>query len=378
MRVLVVDDTIVFRKIISDSLLEIPGVEIVGSASNGKIALQKIEALKPDIITLDIEMPVMNGIEVLEIIKKEKINVGVIVLSAVTVKGGEMTIKALQLGAFDFVTKPDGGSVSKNRAEIRDDLSPIIKTWSQINKKTGIPGREAASLITKPGNIKKISGKKSSGFSPASPFEIGSYLKTFSNLKKPEIVVIGVSTGGPAALGEMLPQIPSNIGVPILIVQHMPPLFTKSLAKSLDSKCKISVKEAEEGDTLIPGRAYIAPGGQQMKISKSNSGSEYFIRITDDPPENNCKPAVDYMFRSVAALLPGKITAVVMTGMGNDGTVGMRLIKRHGGISITQDQESCVVYGMPMEVVKAGVSDLIVPLYMISSAIEKSVKMVGS
>jgi len=376
-KILVVDDTIVFRKIISDSLLEIPGVEIVGSAFNGKVALQKIKELKPDLITLDIEMPVMNGIEVLEFIKKEKINVGVIVLSAVTVKGGEMTIKALQLGAFDFITKPDSGTVAENRAEIKNNLSPILKAWSQKNRRVSISDREAFPLNKKTTLSKTVSGGKTSGVAVSSLFEIGSFLNSLTNIKKPEIVVIGISTGGPAALGEMLPNISADIGVPILIVQHMPPLFTKSLAKSLNAKCKIDVKEAEEGDKVIPGTAYIAPGGKQMKISASASGKDHIIRITDDPPENNCKPAVDYMFRSVSSLFPGKITAVVMTGMGNDGTVGMRLIKRHGAVSITQNQESCVVYGMPMEVVKAGVSDLIVPLNLISSAIEKSVQVAG-
>ena len=378
MRVLVVDDTIVFRKIISDSLLEISGVEIVGSASNGKIALQKLEELKPDIITLDIEMPVMNGIEVLESIKKEHLDVGVIVLSAVTVKGGDLTIKALQLGAFDFITKPDSGTVAENRAEIRDTLAPIIKAWKERNRNED--GREKNSNKKIIPVLKKeainISGSRAPVFTPSSIFEIASFLKKMPNFKKPEIVVIGISTGGPAALGEMLPKISAGIGVPILIVQHMPPLFTQSLAKSLNAKCKINVKEAEEGEKLIPGTAYIAPGGKQMKISVSASGNDHIIRITDDPPENNCKPAVDYMFRSVSTLFPGKITAVIMTGMGNDGTTGMRLIKRHGGVSITQDKASCVVYGMPMEVVKAGVSDIILPLDMISSAIEKSVRMV--
>jgi two-component system chemotaxis response regulator CheB len=151
-------------------------------------------------------------------------------------------------------------------------------------------------------------------------------------------------------------------------------LFTQSLAKSLNNKCQIRVKEAEEGEKLVPGTAYLAQGGKQMKISATADGNDHLIRITDDPPENNCKPSVDYMFRSVVSYFPGRITAVVMTGMGNDGTTGMRLIKRHGGISMAQDEKSCVVYGMPMEVIKAGAADLVLPLGMISDAIEKSVQ----
>jgi len=380
MRVLVVDDTIVFRKIISDALEEIPGVEVVGKAGNGKMALMRIRDLKPDIITLDIEMPEMNGIEVLEVIKREQIDVGVIVLSAVTVKGGDMTVKALQLGAFDFITKPDSGTVAENRIAIIDMLSPIISAWDQKNKqKSKQEDKQQDKQETKQVPAKKdihvkktVIGGGSAAYNPTSLDDLGTYIHNIPFIKKPEIVVIGVSTGGPAALGEMLPKISAGISVPIMIVQHMPPLFTQSLAKSLDAKCKIRVKEAEEGEKLVPGTAYIAPGGKQMKILATAGGNSHLIRITDDPPENNCKPAVDYMFRSAVSCFPGKITAVVMTGMGNDGTTGMRLIKRHGGISIAQDERSCVVYGMPMEVVKAGAADLVLPLEMISEAIEKS------
>ena len=378
MRVMVVDDTIVFRKIISDALEEIPGVEVVGKAGNGKMALMRIKELQPDIITLDIEMPEMNGIEVLEVIKREKIEVGVIVLSALTVKGGDMTVKALQLGAFDFITKPDSGTVAENRIAIIDMLSPIISAWDQKNKQINKPKeKEKTESVPIKGVIpekKTVLSGKSAAYTPASLDDLGTYIHNKPFLKKPEIVVIGISTGGPAALGEMLPKISAKIGVPILIVQHMPSLFTKSLANSLNNKCQISVKEAEEGEKLVPGTAYLAQGGKQMKISATADGNDHLIRITDDPPENNCKPSVDYMFRSVVSYFPGRITAVVMTGMGNDGTTGMRLIKRHGGISMAQDEKSCVVYGMPMEVIKAGAADLVLPLGMISDAIAKSVQ----
>lgn len=378
MRVMVVDDTIVFRKIISDALEGIPGVEVVGKAGNGKIALMRIKDLQPDIITLDIEMPEMNGIEVLEVIKREKIDVGVIVLSAVTVKGGDMTVKALQLGAFDFITKPESGTAAENRAAIRDKLSPMISAWEQKSKRE-IRYQDKKEIkqvyVKKDISVKKIvTGGRSDAYTPVSLVDLGTYIHKIPFLKKSEIVIIGVSTGGPSALGEMLPKISEGIGVPILIVQHMPPLFTQSLARSLDSKCQIEVKEAEDGEKLVPGTAYIAPGGKQMKISTTADGISHLIRITDDPPENNCKPAVDYMFRSVVSCFPGKITAVVMTGMGNDGTTGMRLIKRHGGVSMVQDEKSCVVYGMPMEVVKAGAADLLLPLDMISDAIEETVQ----
>ncbi len=377
MRVIVVDDTIVFRKIISDALEEIPGMEVVGKAGNGKIALMRIKDLQPDFITLDIEMPEMNGIEVLEVIKREKIDVGVIVLSAQTVKGGDMTIKALQLGAFDFITKPESGTAAENRAVIKETLSPIINAWEKKNiwKQKYKNEKKPAPVSIQDAVLSKttVAGNKPAAYTPASLPDLGAYIRKMPFLKKPQIVVIGVSTGGPAALAEMLPKIPAEIGIPILIVQHMPPLFTRSLARSLDAKCKMTVKEAEEGEKLVSGTAYIAPGGKQMKIAASAGGKDHLLRITDDPPENNCKPAVDYMFRSVVSHFPGRITAVVMTGMGSDGTTGMRLIRRHGGITIAQDEKSSVVYGMPMEVVKAGVADLVVPLDMIAEAIVKSV-----
>jgi two-component system, chemotaxis family, protein-glutamate methylesterase/glutaminase len=185
--------------------------------------------------------------------------------------------------------------------------------------------------------------------------------------------LIGISTGGPNALSKMLPRLSNNLGVPVFIVQHMPPLFTQSLADSLNERCSLTVKEAEHGETARPNVAYIAPGGKHMKIIPGLSG-QIQIEITNDPPENNCRPAVDTLFRSAAHGFPGRACAVIMTGMGNDGTLGLRLLKRHGCQTIAQDEASCVVFGMPKEAIEAGIIDVVSPLDLIAEEITKAVK----
>ncbi len=364
--VLVVDDTAIFRKIISDVLAEIPDVEVVGIAHNGKIALDKIVSLKPDLLTLDIEMPEMSGIEVLRHLKKEKINTEAIMLSSLTDAGSDMTINALELGAFDFITKPQGNSLEENKQAVRDSIAPILKAFAlqKAIKKT---------LRIKPPLTKK------KGISPVKEDKKAAVTDRKRNkttrLKRgnAQLVAIGISTGGPNALAVMLPEIPHDIGVPILIVQHMPPVFTQSLAKSLNLKCSIEVKEAVNGESLRPNTAFIAPGGKQMKIIAGADGKKRIIKITDDPPENGCKPSVDYLFRSVAHHYIGRATGVIMTGMGIDGTEGLKLMNKNGSTIIAQDQESCIVFGMPKEPVKAGIVDLVVSLKNIAGEISKTV-----
>lgn len=187
------------------------------------------------------------------------------------------------------------------------------------------------------------------------------------------MVLIGVSTGGPAALARVLPQLPATLGVPVLIVQHMPPVFTQSLAESLGAKCALRVKEAAQGDRLAPNQIYIAPGGKQMRIQNLPDGGR-IVQITDDPPENNCRPSVDYLFRSAANNLPGRSMAVILTGMGNDGTLGLRLLKRHGCYVIAQDEASSVVFGMPRAAIEAGVADIVLPLDSIAARIATTVR----
>jgi len=358
LKVLVVDDTIVYRKIVSDILSEIPNIEVVGTASNGKIALSKIAALKPDLITLDIEMPEVNGIEVLAHIKREKWDVGAIILSTLTHEGGAMTISALELGAFDFIPKPDSGTTEENRNSIKKILVRMLKAFQR---------RQDIKNILKGGALQKIK--------PAPVKEDNKRISKLYDLhqKKSEIIAVGVSTGGPRALAKMLPMIPEDIGVPILIVQHMPPVFTQSLARSLDAKCSLDVKEAEDGEVLKANTIFIAPGGKQMKVAAAADGHSRMIRITDDPPENSCKPSVDYLFRSIASYYMGRATGIIMTGMGSDGTLGSKLMKENGSAIIAQDEVSCTVFGMPKEVINAGHADIIMPIDQIVEAVMNTI-----
>nr|NJM01578.1 chemotaxis response regulator protein-glutamate methylesterase [Desulfobacula sp.] len=357
LRAIVIDDTIVYRKIVGDVLKEIPFVEVVGAANNGKIALSKIESLKPDFITLDIEMPELNGIEVLQALKNRPHPPVVIMLSTLTRHGSEMTIKALELGAFDFVPKPDEGKMAENMEKVRDAILPIVNTLKR-QKETRFKIHEK--VQPKPLNDAADKPKIPLVQKPAAR-------------SKSEIVGIGISTGGPNALTRMIPMLPGNLKAPVLIVQHMPPLFTASLANSLNNKSALHVKEAENGDTIEPGKIYIAPGGKQMKIIAGADGLTRKIKITDDPPENSCKPSVDYLFRSIAQYYVGRSTGVIMTGMGSDGSKGLVQMKNNGSFVIAQNEETCTVYGMPKEPIESGLADVVVPLDKIAEEIIKTV-----
>lgn len=364
LKVLVVDDTVLYRKIVSDVLVELPGVEVVGTAHNGKAAVSKITSLKPDILTLDIEMPEMNGIEVLEYMKAETPDVEAIMLSTLTHEGGAMTMKAMEHGAFDFIPKPQAGTMAENKEYIKDIIAPMLKAFARR--------KEIRSLLKRKSTVSGAGAEKKTR--PAGSALQG--MKETSRVKKSksEIIAIGISTGGPNALTKMMPNIPSNLDVPILIVQHMPPVFTQSLANSLNSKCHIEVKEASDGEPVLPNKAFIAPGGKQMKIVAGADGRSRIIKITDDPPENSCKPSVDYLFRSIAHLYLRRATGVIMTGMGSDGTLGLKLMKRNGATVIAQDEATCVVYGMPKGPADAGIVDVIAPLDRIAGEIVRTVK----
>ncbi|MEJ2038165.1 MAG: chemotaxis response regulator protein-glutamate methylesterase [Desulfosarcinaceae bacterium] len=358
-KVLVVDDTIVYRKIVSDVLSELPGVEVVGTAHNGKSALMKIKTHKPDLITLDIEMPEMNGLETLEILQREAPQVGAIMLSTLTHQGGIMTMRALELGAFDFIPKPQDGTMAANTLAVKNAIGPMIKAFSRSRAIRGLLHKKSAAL-----SAPAMTGK---------PVRPASELSLAKISAKASIIGIGVSTGGPNALAQMLPMLPGDIGVPIVIVQHMPPVFTQSLAKSLDGKCALSVREGMDGDPVKPNTVYIAPGGKQMKIVAGGDGRQRVIKVTNDPPENSCKPSVDYLFRSLAEHYVGRATGVIMTGMGSDGTAGLRLMKNAGATVIAQDESSCVVFGMPKEPIESGVADIVAPLDRLADAIMKTV-----
>jgi two-component system chemotaxis response regulator CheB len=274
--------------------------------------------------------------------------VSIIVVSSLTRRGGQLTIQALEKGAFDFITKPDATDASANRELLYRALEPRLRILARsleirkiLNK--GIDGSVPGTFTD---NMTLVSKSQE--------VELGSVAVRMNLLratKKPKIVLIGVSTGGPNALAHILPKISEDIDVPIFIVQHMPPLFTGSLAESLSTKCSIRVKEAVEGEFIEPNTAYIAPGGKHMGLVSGPNGHKV-VQITEDPPENFCRPAVDYLFRSVANHFPGQAMAVILTGMGNDGISGLRQLKQHGCYVIAQDETSCVVYGMPKAAVE--------------------------
>lgn len=363
-RVLVVNDTVVFRRIVSDALAGLPGVEVVGTAANGKLALARMSALRPDLVTLDIEMPEMNGIEVLEAMGPAGLKSSVIVLSSLTTRGGEMTVRALELGALDFITKPDRGSPAENQAHVRDCLQPIVRAFER---------RQEIRAMLRPGSGRPLHPD----VPPSRPASVANPAVTTRRRTGPPLVLIGVSTGGPAALASLLPALPGDLNAPILIVQHMPALFTKPLASSLDRKSALHVAEAQDNEIALPNCVYLAPGGCQMKVVAGPRG-ETMLRLTDDPPENGCKPAADYLFRSVALQFPGRSVAAILTGMGNDGTAGLRLLKRGGCYSIAQDEASCVVFGMPKEAIATGLVDTVAPLDRIAAAIVRSVREGGA
>ncbi|MBF0546374.1 MAG: chemotaxis response regulator protein-glutamate methylesterase [Candidatus Riflebacteria bacterium] len=365
--VLVVDDSIVFRKLVSEVLSQIKGIEVIGVAGGGKTAIEKIKNLKPDLITLDIEMPDFNGFQVIEEINRLGIKTDIIMVSSLNSRASKLTMKALEMGAFDFVLKPSKRTFEENKKELLHELEKVITVYQRR--------REIKEIFSSQKNI--IALRKKTPISEAKPLEekekkLGLSEKEpeekVRNLFKPRMVLIGVSTGGPKALSDLLPHLPNNLGVPVFIVQHMPPLFTKSLAENLNEKCAISVKEAENAEEAQPNTAYLAPGGKQMKLVSTSKGG-IGILINDDPPERNCKPSANYLFRSAASEFPGKSVVVILTGMGDDGTLGLKLLKRYTCNAIAQNEETCVVFGMPKAAIETGLINSVLPLEKIPQAI---------
>ncbi len=372
MRVVIADDSILFRKIMADALGTLPDVEIVGLASNGKLAIQKVRELNPDLLTLDMEMPEMDGLAVLDMLKAQGNAPMVIVVSAQTLQGGRLTMQALQKGAFDFITKPDTSSSVKSRELLITELAPRLKALSlRIGIRNILRSGAQNAAGRGPASIPAADASKAPTPTPSSKSamdDIGQRMARLTGTARPEFIVIGVSTGGPNALAALVPALPSGLGVPIFIVQHMPPLFTQTLAENLDGKSVLRVREAVHEEIAKPETIYLAPGGKQMRLAPGPD-AQIIVQITEDPPENNCRPSVDYLFRSAAHQFPGKAMAVILTGMGSDGTLGLRLLKRHGCAVIAQDEASCVVYGMPKAAVDAGVVDFVLPLESIASQI---------
>jgi len=363
-KVLVVDDTLFYRKILCDVINEIPGVKTIGTASNGRIALSRVSSLKPSLVVMDIHMPEMDGIETLENIKKDWPDIGVIMISAHNQKDSKITMKALEMGAFDFIPKPESENMEQNLNEIKKALVPMIKAFLRRKEIRSILKRQKIPEIKKP--QPPVKTNESSDFIKKRMEKIAANTRL-----KSQVVAIGISTGGPNALAVVIPKLPADLNVPVLIVQHMPPVFTNALAQSLNNKSSLKVVEATHREEIQSNTVYIAPGGKQMKVDCSNNSK--IIKITDDPPENNCKPSADYLFRSVAECYGERTTAVIMTGMGSDGSAGLKLLKAKGAKIIAQNEKTCVVYGMPREPIEAGIVNVISPLDDIACEIIKTV-----
>lgn len=356
LRLLVIDDSALYRQLVRNTLREIPGVEVVGTAKSGQEAISLIDELDPDLLTLDVQMPGISGIEVLHLLKKKKSRARAIMLSSLTANGAQITTDALLEGAFDFIHKPSGADPNANRQILLGELTDKITAFRMTPVLR--PAQAGVSATAPPRTAH-----------PTIQGTVGG--SEVASTPRCEAIVIATSTGGPVALSEVLPALPADLPVPVLIVQHMPPQYTQSLANRLNERSAIEVVEGADGMAVAAGFAYIAPGGRHMRIERRTG--RLVIAITSDPPENSCRPAADYLFRSAAHVYGAKVVAVVMTGMGRDGTEGCRAIKQRGGHVISQDAAGCAVFGMPKAVVDAQLSDEILPLGRIAEGLTRRV-----
>lgn len=369
-KLLVVDDSAFMRKLISDFFADHLQVEVVGTARNGKDAIKKIQLLKPDVVTLDVEMPEMNGLDALKEIM-QVCPVPVVMLSSTTQSGTDNTLASMEFGAVDFVAKPSG-TISLDLHKIQDELvHKVIEATKIPIAKLKKPISRTATITNKIKPIQTNVAKAS--FMPKAkvPAIERPTKKVDWNKSSKKIILIGTSTGGPRALQEVITKIPANIDAPILIVQHMPAGFTKSLATRLDQLSQIHVKEAEQGDILQKGTAYIAPGGYHLKIRKIGSTFAVVLDQTE-PPRSGHRPAVDVMFEDISQYSDFDKIAVIMTGMGYDGSKGLVELKKSGNvIAIAESAETCIVYGMPKAAVETQLVDEVADVDDIAQTIMK-------
>lgn len=353
-KLLIVDDSAFMRKLISDFFIDNLSIEVIGIARNGKDAIEKIKTLQPDVVTMDVEMPVMNGLESLRHIMAD-MPVPVVMLSSTTKTGTESTMIAMEYGAVDFIAKPSG-TISLDLHKIKAELVEKVENAANvsINKMKKSSPRLLSNIAPKNVEIKSV---------PSLPKSI----KWDKANKK--MVLIGTSTGGPRALQEVITKLPSDLKAPVLIVQHMPAGFTKSLAQRLNQLSAIEVKEAEDGDLLQDGHAYIAPGGYHMRIQKRTSS--YYIVLDDkEAPRAGHRPAVDVLFEDNSQFNDFDKIAVIMTGMGSDGSLGLKELKKSGNvIAIAEAANTCIVYGMPKAAVETNLVNEVVDLDQIAKTI---------
>jgi two-component system chemotaxis response regulator CheB len=343
-RVLIVDDSVVVRRLVTDVLASDPAVEVAGTAPNGRIGLARLTQLNPDVVVLDVEMPEMDGLQTLAALRQTHPRLPVIMFSRFTQRGAAATLEALTLGASDFVAKPEENSPEAAAREVREQLLPRIKQLAA-------PKDAASTPVPVPRAL-------------SDPF-LG---------RRPlvQVVAIGASTGGPNALVELFASFPADWPVPVLVVQHMPPLFTRLLAERLTARAALSVAEAVAGAALRPGQAWIAPGDHHLTVARVGDGVR--VQTHQGPPENSCRPSADVLLRSVAAVFGPAVLAVVLTGMGQDGLRGCEAVRQAGGQVLVQDEATSVVWGMPGAVARAGLADLVLPLEQLGPEIVRRVR----
>ena len=337
----VVDDSVVIRRMVASVLDDDPEIDVVGTAANGRIALDKLPQLRPDIVILDVEMPIMDGLETLRALRRTHPHLPVVMFSTLTERGASATLDALAAGATDYVTKPSHvGSVSASIERVRSELVPKIKGLVGANReRTAPPTTFTPAPVTQPVRQDRV-----------------------------DVIAVGCSTGGPDALTAIVAGLPADLAVPVVVVQHMPPLFTRLFAERLDRSCPLLVREATDGLTLSPGQILVAPGDRHLVLRRQ--GVDVVAQITQEPPENYCRPSVDVLFRSVAAVYGNGALACVLTGMGRDGVKGAERVRAAGGRIIVQDQATSVVWGMPGAVAAAGLANDIVALPQLAETLQ--------
>lgn len=357
-RVLVVDDAAVIRRLVADELAADPALEVVGTASNGKLALARLPQVNPDLVILDVEMPELDGLATLREIRKTYPRLPVIMFSALTERGAEATLDALALGATGYFPKPSGtAGVEESLRVIRTGLIPEIKAICGAG----------SNVVT--GESRRAAGGSQLSRPPGPP---GSVLSAPRAPTRVEVVAVGTSTGGPNALADVFGALPADFPVPVLIVQHMPPTFTRLLAERLTALGNLPVAEARAGEALAPGRAWVAPGDFHLTVVGTRADAR--LALNQEPPENSCRPAADVLFRGVSQVYGPGVLAVVMTGMGQDGLRGCESVKAAGGQVIVQDEATSVVWGMPGFVARAGLADKVLPLPQIGPEVARRVR----
>ncbi len=360
-KVVVVDDSALVRSLLTAIISRQPDMEIVGAASDPYVAREVIRTTNPDVVTLDVEMPRMDGLDFLEKIMRLR-PLPVVMISTLTERGAEVTLKALELGAVDFVTKPKLG-ITEGLERAGAEIIEKIRIASRARVSRRAPAQATAAV----GAAHVLPGGHAAGASKISP-------STFSRASTEKMIVIGASTGGTEALKSVLVKLPPD-SPGVLVTQHMPAGFTRSFAQRLDGLCRIRVSEAVDGERVLPGHAYIAPGGRHMRVDRS--GSNYVVRLDDTEPVNRHRPSVEVLFRSAAANVGPNAIGIMLTGMGRDGADAMKLMRDAGSYNYAQNEATCVVYGMPKEAVAAGAVDEVLPLDGIADAVLERLRSSG-